>query len=132
MRWRLAPALGLALLLPGLVAADSVLPSERVRSRVVVRERADRGSPEVGSLRPGERVEYLGAVAGWRRVRLADGTAGFVSQAWTRIEGGAEPSLADPHGPRSGASGWLAKLYSRSERPQVELVIRDPGPETHR
>jgi hypothetical protein len=81
----LGPVAGLALLAAGPAGADRVVASERVRSRVVVRASATRDSRDVGSLRPGEVAEYLAATPDWLRVRLDDGTRGFVSRAWTRV-----------------------------------------------
>jgi len=98
--WRHAAAWAITLacatfLAPDAVADGAVMPSERVRTRVVLREAATAASRDVGSLRPGERATLLEADAdrgphadpsartGWHRVRLADGREGFVSAAWT-------------------------------------------------
>src|SRR5262245_34602161 len=95
MRGVLRTLVALGFLGPGPALADDVVPTGAVRSRVVVREGPGAGSRDVGGLRPGERAEYLGAAPGWRRVRLEDGTTGFVSEAFTQVraqaEGGAPP-----------------------------------------
>lgn len=65
--------------------ADLVVPIDDVVSRVVVRASASSGSADLGGLRPGEQAELLGSVPRWYRVRLADGTEGFVSKRWTRV-----------------------------------------------
>jgi hypothetical protein len=122
-----------------------VVPSERVTSRVIVRERPDTRSPEIGSLRPGESAEYLGSVTGWHRARLANGDRGFVSKGWTRLVA-PEPVVArpapEPSTPAAPVSApsrpsVLALLGSAANavvaafrpEPAVDLVLRDPEPE---
>ncbi len=78
------------LALAGLCFADSVLadwvvPSDLVTMRVVLREGPSTSTPDIGSLRPGERLPFVGSVPRWHQVELADGTLGFVSKGWTRI-----------------------------------------------
>lgn len=72
-------------LFPDSVHADVVVPTDDVVTRVVVRASATADSDDVGRLRPGEQAEYLGSVLRWHRVRLTDGTEGFVSKRWTRV-----------------------------------------------
>ena len=75
----------LFLVAPTTASADVVVPSDRVTSRVIVRERATSNSPDIGSLHPGDQFEYLSSVPRWHRIRIPDGTPGFVSKAWTRV-----------------------------------------------
>jgi beta-lactamase superfamily II metal-dependent hydrolase len=63
--------------------AQDITPSARVTRNVVVREQASMASTPVGRLAPGERATVTAEVPGWYQVRLTDGTAGFVSKAWT-------------------------------------------------
>ena len=65
--------------------SDRVVPSERVRSRVVVRELPKPGSQDVGSLSVGQEALLLESLPGWHRVALPGSREGFVSAAWTRI-----------------------------------------------
>ncbi|HEY8154763.1 MAG TPA: SH3 domain-containing protein [Myxococcota bacterium] len=126
MRRALRTLLALTCLAPAPALADEVVPSAAVRTRVVVRERPEAASPDLGSLRPRERAEYLGATPGWRRVRLADGTTGFVSDAFTEVRAlaaGAEPAPQP-------ASVWrrLGSAFgiSPKRRAGVEIEVRDP------
>ena len=64
-------------------AAQEVVPSPSVRSRVIVRAAPARTGADVGSLRPGERAALLEAGDGWHRIRLPEGRQGFVSARWT-------------------------------------------------
>ena len=70
--------------------AQDIVPSDRVSSSVVVRrEPTGRPSPIVGALRPGERATLLESVPYFYKVRLANGTVGYVSKSWTRrVESG--------------------------------------------
>jgi hypothetical protein len=129
MRRALRTLLALTCLAPAPALADEVVPSAAVHRRVIVRERPEAGSRVLGGLRPRERAEYLGAAPGWRRVRLADGTTGFVSDAFTEVRAlaaGAEPA---PPAPQS-ASAWSrlgsALGFSPQRRSGVEIEVRDP------
>jgi len=84
----LRPAIRLLIALPFVVlattaAAQGVVPSERVTSRVILRAEPTTAGADAGSLRPGERARLLAAGADGHQVALADGTEGFVSAAWT-------------------------------------------------
>jgi beta-lactamase superfamily II metal-dependent hydrolase len=71
---------------PGLGAQEAfVVPVDEVTSRVIVRSGPSAETADVGSLRPGSRADLLGSVPRWYRVRLVDGTEGFVSKRWTRV-----------------------------------------------
>jgi hypothetical protein len=124
--------IGTAMLAPAWTAwSDGVVPSERVKSRVMVREGATAESRGVGSLRPGERAEFLGGESDWRRVRLEDGTEGFVSATWTLVIDEPEPTPPAPPTPlressRGGFLDGLRRLFGRD--PEVEFVLRAPGP----
>jgi Mg-chelatase subunit ChlD len=110
-----------------------VEPTAQVTSRVVVRAAPDPKSRDVGSLARGSRAEHLGGVDGWRRVRLADGTVGFVSEPWTRLAPGTMTSTAPaprPEAkPKASGFGWFR---SEPETPKVEIAIRDPASATYR
>lgn len=64
--------------------ADTVVPSDRVTSAVIVRQDPVPGAPEVGRLRPRESAQYLGEAPHRYRVQLTNGVEGFVSKSWTR------------------------------------------------
>ena len=129
-----AVTLALAILSPAPAVADAVVASDRVRSRVIVRERSDTRSPDVGSIRPGDRAQHLGSVPNWHRVRLADDTQGFVSASWTRripepppappvVE--AEVGAARPN--RSTLSSLVAAFKAFfSPAARVDFVLREP------
>jgi hypothetical protein len=125
-------ALGLALLVVAPAAADLVVPSQRVRSGVVLRETASRDSRALGGLRPGDAAEYLSSVPEWFHVRLENGTAGFVSRAWTQMIPDA-PTGPAAVAPRSPPPGLLAAARSAVSsvfrwQPRVDFVIGDPHP----
>ncbi len=84
-RWVRFFALSLFLFVPGGTHAQEVVPSDDVVSHLNVRAEATTDSPVVGELAPGERAAYLGAVPYWYRVRLPDGTEGFVSKRWSEL-----------------------------------------------
>ena len=130
MRRAFRTLLALTCLAPAPALADEVVPSAAVHTRVVVRERPEATSRVLGSLRPSERAEYLGAAPGWRRVRLADGKTGFVSEAFTEVRAlAAAPEKTPPPAPPP-ASAWERLGSSLGFAPQrrsgVEIEVRDP------
>ncbi|HXJ14386.1 MAG TPA: MBL fold metallo-hydrolase [Candidatus Limnocylindrales bacterium] len=74
--------------------ADDVVPTSEVTNRVVVRAAPSAHAADIGSLRLGEKAELLGSVPSWYRIRLANGTEGFVAKRWTRVVSAAAPALA--------------------------------------
>src|SRR5690242_145866 len=65
--------------------ADTVTPTAAVINGVVVYAAASSQSESAGLLRPGEHATWLQSVPNWYQIRLADGTTGFVSKAWTQL-----------------------------------------------
>lgn len=119
--------LALLLAAPPRAGADAVVPSTAVRSRVIVREHPGVSSRDVGSLRPRESAEYLGAAPGWRRVRLADGTAGFVSEAFTEVRAASKAPEATPAAAPSFWRRVASALGLAPPRgPRVHVEVRDP------
>lgn len=78
-------AFGFLLLLSPPALADKVTPSDRVTSYVNVREGPSGNAAVVSQLRPGETAELIASVPSWYKIRLADGTEGFVHKAWTTL-----------------------------------------------
>jgi hypothetical protein len=139
MRPLVASLLVAAVLAPA-AAGDLVVPSERVRSRVVVRETPTPGGRAAGSLRPGEAARHLGSQRDWHRIRLDDGTTGFVSAAWTRVvevDAEEEPDVEIPIEtiPPAAIREWRSSPFARLKgfllglfgaEPEVDFDIRDP------
>lgn len=134
----LASCAALSLLGPP-IAADVVVPSERVRSRVVVRAEPDRASRAVGSLVPGAEAVWLDSLPGWHRVELPDATHGFVSAAWThRVEAPPPVASRPPAGPPAdfhpvAARGLLQRLRDAfagflGPRREVDFLVDDHEP----
>ena len=67
----------------GAALADTVTPSDRVRTGVNVRAQATSSSEPIATLRPGDVVDYLDSEGRWYQIRLPDNREGFVSKSWT-------------------------------------------------
>jgi len=67
--------------------ADLVVPSDRVETRLRVRDDPSGSSAVVGHLEPGEsaQLDPDETVPSWYAVVLEDGTPGYVSKAWSRV-----------------------------------------------
>jgi endonuclease/exonuclease/phosphatase family metal-dependent hydrolase len=74
--------------------ADQVRPSDRVSNYVNVRQSAAVNSPGVGILKPNQTATLIESIPYWHHVRMVDGTAGYVSKAWTVVVSGGTPSPA--------------------------------------
>jgi hypothetical protein len=133
MRRILTALLLLAALAPT-ARADSVVCSERVTSRVLLRQEPLAASRVLGGLRPGERAEHLGSESAWHHVRLEDGTTGFVSAAWTERVFETPDIPEDPVDVEQLASRRRSLLGGLGERlagwfgsqPRARLEIREP------
>lgn len=138
MRPLVALLLGLLTLAPA-ATADRVTPSERVRSRLMVRAEARPGSRIVARLAKGEEVELLGSEGGWHRIELDGGKTGYVSAGWTRVIEEEEEEVvveipAETLSPASipqarpslfsGISRFFTGLFGKE--PGVDFEIRDP------
>lgn len=71
--------------------AQTVVPSKRVVTALNVREDPSSSSGQVTQMKPGDRAVLVNRVPHWYEVRLPDGTHGYVSKAWSRVE----PGIAD-------------------------------------
>lgn len=64
--------------------ADQITPAQRVVDSINVRSGPSTASAIVGQLRKDEAATLIEPVPRWYKVRLGDGTEGFVSKAWSR------------------------------------------------
>ncbi|MFH2044791.1 MAG: SH3 domain-containing protein [Pseudomonadota bacterium] len=65
--------------------ADQIVPNDRVTSRLNVRGEPSTNSQVVGKLKPDESASLLDVVPYWYRVKLNNGTQGYVSKAWSDL-----------------------------------------------
>src|SRR2546430_1015781 len=86
-----------------LAVAATVTPSNRVTSYLVVRNQPSGDGEAVGRLQRGEKAETVESVPRWLKVRLSDGTVGYVSKAWVE-EVEAAPSPTAPPTPAPTAA----------------------------
>ena len=73
---------------------EMVTTSSRVTNFVHIRDTPD-GDGEKGELRSGQSLALVADVPRWYEVRLADGSTGFVSKAWTILVRGLRPRQQD-------------------------------------
>ncbi|MEO9229918.1 MAG: SH3 domain-containing protein [Devosia sp.] len=102
-------------------SASDVTPSERVKRSVVVRAEPSTRSNPVGALRPGDVVHVEDEVSGWYRVRLADGTSGYVSKTWTVVV--AATTLSQP----LSATGPTWKVHVIDVGTGLAVFVEGPG-----
>src|SRR4051812_34481711 len=82
---RLFLLVGVILLSLTSAVADTVTPTNEVVTRVVIRSNTSTGSADIGSLRSGDEAELIDSVPNWYRIRLPNGTEGYVAKRWTRV-----------------------------------------------
>lgn len=66
---------------------EGVSPTSRVKTHVNVRSGPSSESRVLAQLSSGARADFLTEVGGWYRIRLDDGSEGFVSTQWTQLVG---------------------------------------------
>ncbi|TVO69705.1 hypothetical protein [Sedimenticola selenatireducens] len=97
-----------------LVHADRIVPSERVESRLIVRDAP--GGDRISSLEPGQSADYIASVPYWYEIRLQSGATGFVSKAWSRVV----PDLTTSETLRLGS--WNIKKLGHGNQKNYPLV----------
>ena len=75
----------LIVLLPGLAAADVVVPIDTVQHFVNIRAEADPGSDIIGRLYQGDSIPLVQSVEGWHEVRIEADLHGYISADWTKL-----------------------------------------------
>ena len=65
--------------------ADDVVPADKVKVAINVRQGPDTGSEVVARLKQGDSLPLVKTVDGWYEVRLTEDTTGFVSADWARV-----------------------------------------------
>ncbi|GGY84740.1 hypothetical protein GCM10011613_32200 [Cellvibrio zantedeschiae] len=66
-------------------AAEYVTPSNRATNSITVRSSPNEGGVQLGQLKVGEELEYLGSVPYWHKVRFSPRKIGYVSKSWSEI-----------------------------------------------
>lgn len=79
------------LLFTSIAGADWVIPAERVKESISLREGPSSSSRYLGQLAVGEHLEYVRSVPYWYEVQLADGRPAFVSKSWSTIVSDTSP-----------------------------------------
>jgi hypothetical protein len=78
--------LGLSMAMLSLVSiADDVVPVDKVKDSINVRQQPDTTSEVVGRLKQGASLPLVTALDGWYEVQLEGDTTGFVSADWARV-----------------------------------------------
>lgn len=97
--------------------ADRIEPSDRVETRLRVRDGPSTEASIVGFIRPGQSAEFRSSIPHWYEVSLEDGTFGFVSKAWSRLVA-SEPT--QPFTLRLGA--WNIKKLGHGTHKDFAMV----------
>ena len=85
-----------ALMITPIASADVVVPVDTVARHVNVRENPEASADVVSRLKRGDSLPHLGTEDGWRKVRLEDGTVGYISADWTNLVAGDTSSDVTP------------------------------------
>lgn len=113
-------AAGLLLLMApvAVYAEPQVVASDRVTRNVVVRAGPNTASDAVDALDPGEQLPLIGEIPRWFRVRLPDGTDGYVSKSWTVVIDGVPETLT---------TAGVTKLHMIDVGTGLALFFEGPG-----
>jgi len=85
--------------------STTITPSDAVTTHVVVRALPSVQSAKLGTFVPGDQAEELESVPHWLKVRLVNGTIGYVSKRWVIEVQAPSPSPTPTPTPTIGATG---------------------------
>ncbi len=109
---------------PAPVATDTPIGNVRVTASVLnVRKDGSAGSDVIAQVKKGERLALLTDGDQWTRVRLADGTVGFVSAPLVRREGTTQAKARRGCPADTDFSFAKAPLPSFSDRATIHGVV---------
>ena len=66
-------------------SANKVVMKKGVNNYVNIRQTSSVRSSIIGTLKPGEKLDYIDSVFGWYKVSLDDGISGYISKTWTEL-----------------------------------------------
>jgi len=93
-----------------------VTPSDRVTSRLNVRDGFSTTTGIVGKLQPGEDALFIESVPRWNKIQLDSGQEGFVSKSWSiRLD-------SQPEEQYIRLGGWNIKKLGHGSRKNYPLV----------
>jgi len=97
--------------------AALVTPSTRVTTRLNVRDGPSADNTIVAHLQPGEEATFVASVPFWYKIRMPDGTPGFVAKSWSEL---IEEAPGTVQGLRIGA--WNIKKLGHGTQKDFPLV----------
>jgi uncharacterized protein YraI len=112
--------------LAALFAASAFAETAWVRegASLKLREGAGPKRAVIGAVGPGERVEVLGTLSGWTQVRLADGSQGWLANAYLVSEAPPSSRIAD----LEAETAELRAALAAAEREATELRAHAAAP----
>ena len=114
----------------GLLAAQPLVVAEAARPCLNVRDLPQITGGVLACLDAGERVELLDRQPGWSRVRLADGTEGWVAAQFLVPAPAAEPGSLEPRSvPEESAEVELPEVAEPDLSELTRIVFDIPFPE---
>lgn len=66
-------------------SANKVVMKKGVNNYVNIRQTSSVRSSIIGTLKPGEQLDYIDSIFGWYKVSLDDGISGYISKTWTEL-----------------------------------------------
>ena len=102
--------------------ADRVTPSDRVETRLRIRQSPDGDSPIIGHLLPGESLPFRASRPNWFELEMPDGQSGFVSKGFsTRIP---DQSVAAAGAGEIRLGSWNIKKLGHGSNKNFVLVAQ--------
>ncbi len=115
-------------LLPLATLADDVVPVDKVKNSINVRQAPDTASDVVAQLKQGSSLPLLKTLDGWYEVQLDGEATGFVSSDWARVV--TEPSAAESLAPTQDgvpAASVKETVGGLADEPDEGADAGDPG-----
>ena len=115
-------------LLPFATLADEVVPVDKVKNSINVRQEPDTASDVVAQLKQGSSLPLLKTLDGWYEVQLDGEATGFVSSDWARVV--AEPAAEEAPAPTQDsvpAESVEEAVAGVADEPDEGADAGDPG-----
>jgi len=110
--------------------ADDVVPVDKVKNSINVRQEPDTSSDIVGKLKQGASLPLVTSIDGWYEVQLEGDATGFVSADWARIvaEQAIDEAVAQSDAVVAAASEEVEEIVEElAEVEEVEVVEEVAG-----
>ncbi|MGI9232919.1 MAG: SH3 domain-containing protein [Woeseiaceae bacterium] len=109
--------------------ANDVVPVDKVKNWINIRQGPDASSDVVGRLKQGASLPLLKEHDGWFEVRMADGNSGYVSADWAEVVDTPTEAMPDVAAQVDAEDSATAVEIAETVEPETKVVADVPNEE---